>query len=174
MRNRVEQKAHRLLQQHGVQRPPVPIEDLVSRLGIQLAAEPLDSEVSAMLYRKGGRALILVNKNHPPVRQRFSVAHELGHFLLHGGEVFIDKRIRVDFRDSKSSLGVSREEIQANRFAAELLMPEELLVAEVGKLRKRESDISANQLIAKLAKVFEVSRLAIQHRLTNLGLSGTF
>jgi len=54
----------------------------------------------------------------------FTIAHEIGHFILHHGEsdLFIDTTY-VAFRDSESTKGENRAEIQANQFAAALLMP---------------------------------------------------
>ncbi len=62
------------------------------------------------------------------VRQRFTIAHELGHFFLHraSSTVFVDAA-PIFFRDESSSNGSQREEIEANAFAAELLMPEDAI-----------------------------------------------
>jgi len=62
------------------------------------------------------------NDPHPLVRQRFSIAHEIGHFILHQkqGQLFIDKTYKVFLRDQLSSSGENIQEIQANQFAAAL------------------------------------------------------
>ena len=88
-------------------------------------------EVLAWLVRGEGQVLIGVNSLHHSNRRRFTVAHECGHLLLHAGETFIDKSFRVNWRDGVSSLAVDRHEIEANQFAAELLMPFEMVVADL-------------------------------------------
>ena len=67
--------------------------------------------------------MIGVNEDHHSNRQRFSIAHEIAHFVLHHGDTYIDKGYRVHFRDLESGSGTKREEMEANAFAAALLMP---------------------------------------------------
>jgi Zn-dependent peptidase ImmA (M78 family) len=162
-------EAQALLEAAGVQRPPVPVEAIARQLGARLSYEPFDGNVSGLLYRDGDQVVIGVNTLHPEVRQRFTVAHELGHWKLHPGKrVFLDHLVRVDFRDGRSD----REEVQANGFAAELLMPKELIVREVAHRGLPGSAIRVNQLVEELAAVFQVSGQAMEYRLTNLGIRG--
>ena len=168
-----EQRAIKLLAEHGLSRPPIDVYKLAKKLGIRVVEEGLGNDVSGMLYREGDRAVILVNRNESSVRQRFSVAHELGHYILHqGSSVFVDRRVR--FRDSTSSTGTNREEVQANRFAAALLMPESLVLKEVHARRQRRFLPTDEELIQELADLFDVSTHAIEFRLGNLGELGTF
>jgi Zn-dependent peptidase ImmA (M78 family) len=130
--------------------------------------EPLEDDISGFLFRKGKKMVIAVNEFHPKTRQRFTAAHEIGHFQLkHGGQLFIDRGL-VNFRDSDSSTGEIEQEREANAFAAELLMPEEFLRKD---LRKR-IDIKNQESLEKLAKKYEVSLQALTFRLVNLGLIG--
>ena len=80
-----------------------------------------------MIYVKEGTPIIGVNALHHPNRQRFTVAHECGHLILHKAqitkEVHVDKDFPMLMRDSVSAAGVNEMEIEANVFAAELLMP---------------------------------------------------
>jgi Zn-dependent peptidase ImmA (M78 family) len=116
-----------------------------------------------------GRGVIGVDDKHYPNRQRFSIAHELGHFLLHPetGSVFVD-RSPVLFRDGRSSEDVNQRETDAaNAFAAELLMPEVDLRAQWdGRLVDAFDDMSVRRLAAR----FDVSAQALTIRLTNLDL----
>lgn len=169
----VSRAAKRLLQQHEIFKPPVDVERLARQEGLRVVEEQLESEISGMLYREGGRAIILINQNDAPVRKRFSIAHELGHYHLHTStSVFVDRRVR--FRDSNSSQGTIKEEIEANNFAAELLMPESFVLQEAMRLRGRRFPLSDEELIEELAKIFEVSRQAMEVRLANLGELGTY
>src|SRR5687767_11558585 len=100
--------AKRLIRKHEISKPPVDVERLAKREGLRIVEEKLESEISGMLYREGSRAVILVNQDDAPVRKRFSIAHELGHFHLHeSSSVFVDRRVR--FRDSNSSQGIVKE-----------------------------------------------------------------
>lgn len=169
MTTREVREAQALLEAAGVQRPPVPVETIARQLGAKLSYEPFDGNVSGMLYREGDQVIIGVNTLHPEVRQRFTVAHELGHWKLHPGKrVFLDHLVRVDFRDGRSG----REEMQANGFAAELLMPREMIMREIAHQGVPGNPIGVDHLVEELAAVFQVSGQAMEYRLTNLGLRG--
>lgn len=167
-------KAKQLLRQSDISKPPVDVERLARLEGLRVVEEQLESEISGMLYREGGHAVIIINQNDAPVRKRFSIAHELGHYHLHASSsVFVDRRVR--FRDSTSSQGTIKEEIEANNFAAELLMPEIYVLQEAVRLReRRRAPLSDEELIEELAKIFQVSRQAMEVRLANLGELGTY
>lgn len=125
-----------------------------------------------MLYRDGKQVIIGVNERDGATRQRFTIAHELGHLKLHRGRPMlldhkVHEEVRVDLRDT--SLPSSREEVQANAFAAELLMPEVLVREALEKAPKRAMQ-SDDALVTHLIKTFEVSRDAMVYRLINLGL----
>lgn len=168
---RVRPEAKKLLEAVGCTEPPVDVEKIARHLAVRVVEDQLEDGVSGMLYRDARSSLILINVDDAPVRKRFSIAHEIGHFVLHTQSVFVDRRIR--HRDGTSSLGLNREEIQANQFAAELLMPSSLVVREVYTRRQRRIPPSDEDLIRELAEVFEVSKQAIELRLGNLGLLGT-
>lgn len=171
-RTNPEQMAEQLLQEQGIDRPPVPVERLAKRLGIQVVYEPFDGEVSGMLVQEqtDGPPIVVVNSLNAAVRQRFTVAHELGHHLLHGHGVYVDRPLAVKFRDTQSSLAIDPEEIQANRFAAALLMPRDWVIRDADHLLARQRDIPDEELIERLAKEYRVSRQAMEFRLANLGI----
>lgn len=135
-------------------------------------AERQVETVSGVLVVKDGKGIIGVNANHHPNRQRFTVAHELGHFLLHrdDGRIFVD-RSPVFFRDAGSSEGTSRQEIEANAFAAALLMPEADLKS---LLDDRPVDAFDETSVRRLAARLGVSAQALTIRLTRLGLVSEF
>lgn len=173
MNHRVSRAVSELLERHGITKPPVDAGRIARLEGIRVVEERLESEISGMLYRDGGRSIILVNQDDAPARKRFSVAHELGHYILHDpATVFVDRRVR--FRDATSSQGTNPEEIEANSFAAELLMPESWILREAARLRQRRLPPTDEELIGELAKVFQVSKQALEYRLANLGELGTF
>jgi len=73
-------------------------------------------------------------------------------------------------RDSRSSKAIDRQEIEANQFAAELLMPEDLILQAAKDSYELNSSLSQAQLVDQLAKAFKVSLQAMEYRLTNLGI----
>ena len=114
--------------------------------------------------------VIGVNGNQAPNRRRFTIAHELGHALLHeGDELHVDRGFRINFRDVNSSLASEIEEIESNTFAAWLLMPTRFLVKHVGMAHL---DIDDGQEVAILAKKYGVSAQAMTYRLLNLANRG--
>jgi Zn-dependent peptidase ImmA (M78 family) len=160
-----EKKAIVLLDELGDSELPVPVERIARRLGAQITYEPFEGEISGMLYRSPGTTVIGVNSSHAPTRQRFTVAHEIGHLRMHQGEgVIIDRFVRVNWRNGESN----REETQANRFAAGLLMPRSLVCKEIERTLSRQPDLIPYDLAAMLAKRFDVSPAAMQYRLINL------
>ena len=169
-------RARTLLQEVHIIEPPVPVERLTARCGATLRYEPFDGGVSGMMYGQAeGSAIIGVNSAQSPVRQRFTIAHEIGHILLHRGEdVHIDEkplsklltsREEVRRRDNISSQATDAREIEANQFAAELLMPEEFIRQSVKDL---DPTTSVDEAIETLSRSYQVSAAAITFRLTNL------
>jgi Zn-dependent peptidase ImmA (M78 family) len=128
-----------------------------------------------MVHRRpDGSGVIGVNSEHPKTRQRFTIAHEIGHLLLHGEEEFhIDEKAPLALRDEVSSQAIDPREIEANQFAAELLMPDTLVRASVGALIAAEANITAEDAIERLAREYRVSPLAMTHRLSNLRIIST-
>jgi Zn-dependent peptidase ImmA (M78 family) len=103
-------------------------------------------------------------------QQRFTIAHELGHFLLHEGyTVHLDENLgalRINLRNSESARGEDADEKEANLFAAELLMPAAFLRED---LRDKDLDLLADgAFIDKLAKKYKVSSQALTFRLAYL------
>lgn len=135
-------------------------------MGAQVRYSPFDDDLSGMIYIKDGIPIIGVNSLHHPHRQRFTIAHELGHLELHRemitSKVHVDKDFPVLMRDPKSATGTEKVEIEANQFAAELLMPEALIKQA---LENEPFDIDDDSPIEELAKKFRVSRQALEYRI---------
>ena len=127
-RKRISDQVQALLLKNQVTAPPVPVERIAKMLDAQLRYSPLDNELSGMIYVKEGTPIIGVNALHHPHRQRFTIAHECGHLVLHKTqitqEVHVDKEFPMLMRDAVSAAGVNEIEVEANLFAAALLMPE--------------------------------------------------
>ena len=64
--------------------PPVPVFTLAKQLGLGCEPRPLEHGISGMLEKVSeGQYRLYYNENHPETRKRFTVAHEIGHFILH-------------------------------------------------------------------------------------------
>jgi len=164
----LSKKANLLLEKFSISKPPVHIKEIVKGLGIDIRSEDLGESVSGFIVFKNETPVICVNKNDGIERKRFTIAHELCHFLFHRSSkdaLFISKV--VHFRDELSSLGELNKEKEANAFAAALLMPELFISESIKKLPNNMSDEDA---IKKLAAEFKVSEVAMTYRLSNLKL----
>ena len=172
--NHASDAAARLLEEHGNEAISVDVEMIARSLGALIVFEAFDGSLSGSLVKEAGNTpVIAINTSHHPNRQRFSIAHELGHLQLHAtrkreDHVFLDRPFRA-LRSDVSSLGTDRREVEANAFAASLLMPEEKVFEEAThQLHGGQDDPAA--LAAALASSFGVSEQAMTYRLINLGL----
>ena len=164
---RIEELADNLLREARVGNAPVPIEEIVRGQGIVIRSMDL-KDISGLVVRDGNTTVIGINQKHPITRRRFTLAHELAHALLHEGkEVRYDMDFRVDFRSGVSSLGVDVEEMEANFFAASILMPWRFLEAEPVVAGLDLEDAAAAVKI--LSTRYKVSPHAMSIRLGNLG-----
>lgn len=164
---RADAAAKALLAQFGVDEPPVDPGQLAEKLGVLVVPQQMTDDVSGMLLRRDEQKVIGVNQAHAEVRRRFTVAHELGHLLLHRGRpLILDTQTRVNLRDTVSSKATDREEIEANRFAAALLAPESMVRREVRQAQFQ----TVEDLVERLADRFGMSHTAMNFRLMNLGI----
>ena len=166
---RIERIANVILEEFGIEKLPVPIEEIAKNRGLDIKAYDLGENVSGMLVMESGKGTIGYNPTESKVRQRFTIAHEFGHFELHKQDngVFIDKEFKVLFRNQNSSTGELKKEQEANAFAAAILMPEKLLIKE---LKNHNLDLSDEESMKSLAKKFNVSAPAMTFRIVNLNL----
>lgn len=173
MKLRAEKAASELLSQFGIASFPIPVDKVAQLLSVRVVYQPMKGDISGMLYRQPERVVIGVNSGHAMTRQRFTIAHELGHLQLHEGRpMIIDHlfRVKVNMRDGRSSMATDAEEIEANRFAAELLMPRLAVKERVAHFLSRRGELSEHAFIFELARYFNVSPEAMDYRLINLGL----
>jgi Zn-dependent peptidase ImmA (M78 family) len=171
------EQARILVEKLGLKNPPVPVEKLAKALGVRIEYNPFDDELSGMAFLRDGKPIIGVNSRHRPNRQRFTIAHELGHIVLH--RAHLEKAVLIDksknfmieegktfiARDQTSAEGSDPLEIQANAFASELLLPAKL-VRQV--LSESTGDLHDDEYLISLAKRFRVSLTAFQLRLDQI------
>lgn len=161
----IERRASAILERHGHQKPPVDVVLLCEQLGIEVVPEELDDEISGILLLQD-QPVIAVNKLHSVARQRFTIAHEIGHFLLHRTSkdaVFVD-RAAIQYRNQVSSKGIDPNEVAANNFAAALLMPCRMLEQDLKAIDESIADVH----VIRLSKKYGVSEQAMSIRLARL------
>jgi Zn-dependent peptidase ImmA (M78 family) len=160
VKDEAAQDAARILQATWAGVAPIEPVSIANELGVEVLEAPLDGNtLGALFIDPGNDPKIVLNQGDSFNRQRFTCAHELGHYVRRSAES--NKYARVDLRDDRSSTGEDPEEIYANEFAACLLMPEDEVRACAGK--------GLDDL--EMALQFRVSREAMQFRLKNLGLA---
>lgn len=170
-RSAIERASSDLLAEVGISHFPVDLEKIAAHLNIQIIYDDLDDDVSGFLVAEGKRkAMAIINKSHHSNRQRFTIAHEIGHFILHAKSaneetVFVDKKYTFH-RDGKSSLGIYQQEKEANIFASNLLMPEKLVDQAIAEM---DIDILDDYAVPALAKKIGASEQALGFRLESLG-----
>jgi len=170
---KVSDAAASILNSGNVYEAPVDVFKLAKLAGVSLEQADLGNDISGMLIIHKGRGTIAYSASQGNQRKRFTIAHELGHFILHNQDsadtVFLDKDFIVKYRSNKAYSEIElRQEQEANAFAASLLMPKELIFAELKK--EYVKNMSETELIEELAAVFDVSVPAMTFRLTNLNL----
>lgn len=142
----------------GLDLKPLNINGLISLLNIGLRIHPMEDQKSGYIKQEEGRWVIGVNSLHHPNRQRFTMAHELGHYVLHRDQIGEGLEDTILFRaESYGEPGIERE---ANEFASLLLMPEDYF---------RETVNECNGEIKTISKKMKVSALAVSYRAKSLG-----
>jgi len=140
----------------GLSYPKNNLLEIANEIGVSVSFVELpmiqdNIEIDGIIKWDHGNAKILINDSYNPTRKTFTLAHELGHFLLHPE---VDK-LRIDKFNYRDDTQESRQETEANYFAASLLMPKDEFVKVVSVVE----DISA------VAKYFGVSEIAVKNRL---------
>ena len=169
-RAEVESRVRQELERIGHYRLPINPVRVANRLGIEVYAVTFDqSSIIGMVQTKGGNAEIFVPESASPYRKRVAISHELGHYILHltkEGAVK-DGRMQdwpIDLFWSKEPAADASDdwilEIEANWFAAELMMPSEFV----------RDEWTRNPSIQSLARVFDITEEAIGYRIADLNL----
>lgn len=148
----------RVLDAHWDQRLPIDPVAIAKKLGYEVKVFPSGSasNLSGMACVEGNKKVIYFKKDEYLARKRFTIAHEIGHHQLGHTE---------NGRHCRDNVNISchtSEEVEANQFAAELLMPQDLIKMMV----RREGVTDINEL----ASIFCVSPAAMYWRLKNIGM----
>lgn len=131
----------------SIQALPVDVEGLCRDLGLDVCTAPLDGVSGALLQVVPDHYLVVVSRVNT-ARRRFTIAHELGHYLLH-------RHLAAQF--ACADLDVSPIEREANIFAADLLMPMHLLqpgisgtqISRLCRVSRQAADIRLSEIVAR-------------------------
>lgn len=139
---------------------PVDVTRLAKDLKVAVTSAFLNPKISGMIERRPSGYVITVNHGDPSTRMRFTIAHELGHYMLHrsliGDGIDDDRAYRSTEVGKYHNTAIGpHEETEANQFAANLLMPLETVNRVYSELRS----------VREVAKLFEVSEHAMSIRL---------
>lgn len=140
---------------------PINPKFIAFKLGMKVQLQDLPDGISGYLIREGSVVRIIVRKQDPMNRQRFTISHEIGHFVHRMIEGKPNSNYKyIDLRSNFSSKIGKYEEVFANTFAANLLMPESELLRMLYEHRVTE----------EMAKFFMVSTEALSNRLNNINI----
>lgn len=144
---------------------PVDVEALAEALGIEVHSAFLEQDISGMLERdkSDDQYRITINALDPQTRQRFTLAHELGHYMLHrhliGDGVDDDRAYRSTAKGKYHNTAIGpRQETEANKFAANVLMPFELIKALKAKGIETPEDLARELGVSEHAMYIRLGR----------------
>lgn len=160
----VEQAASQVLAENHAKDIPIDPILIANKLGIKVYEVNFkDNNMSGIITKQDDKVVIYIEKDHHPNRQRFTVAHEIGHYILHIKNDSVHQYIEYQRNDNYDP-----KEVEANNFAGALLMPKDKIIKTWNKYKELTIDV----LITILSKEFIVSESAMRIRLNNLGLIG--
>jgi len=151
--------AQREIVERNLAQKPVQLGKLARELGVSVKLSALERGRSGLIKRDGDGYVIKINRHETRERQRFTLAHELAHFLIHRD--IIDATGEIVDNVLYRSGNPQRIEFEANRLAADLVMPGHQILSDLDALGVPVTD----EVIAQLASEWQVSRAAMEIRL---------
>lgn len=144
-----------------------PVDDLVGAIeggfGVDVAIQPLGEQFDGLAVATPNSRLILANVTPVYSRQRFTIAHELGHLLV-GDDQQIHQDEDIDSATSKHG----ESEMRANAFAAAFLMPEDAMLRAFAQVAGEASPAFGEADFCRVATAWHVSPSALAYRLKSL------
>ncbi len=164
----VYKAADKLLRSTKYNTIPVDIVKLLQELDFTVGTQILDDDFCGYIAidkstseRFNSKGIIAVNKNDNIGHKRFTIAHELAHYIFD-----YNPKNESYYNTYKTNDVQTEEEIRANKFAANLLMPSNEFIDEYNSVRECDTNI-----VASLAEKFKVSAKAITKRMEELNLA---
>ena len=174
-KRRIRSAVRKLLDKFEVKEPSVPVRKIARGCGVRIAMVEPDAapgfreNVLGFLYQNGTEKVIGVNKDLNRKAVRFIIAHELGHLMLQEPrEIHVDRRFSTILRRKKPDSDL--DDMVANHFSSELLMPTEMLLPDV---ESTKFELPSSTGLWKLSKRYEVDVEILALRLIEIGFSLT-
>ena len=164
--NRIEPQHREVLEDYSTEHP-VKLGALANALGLSIKVSSMGTGASGQIRNEDGNYVIRVNRYEARERQRFTIAHELAHFLLHRHIIDSSEdgiKDNVLYRSGKPE----HMEFEANRLGSEIVMPAALVTQKFEQL----GGVASDDVIEQLATTFEVSKSAMEIRLGTLIAGG--
>lgn len=140
---------------------PVKLGGIAKEFNIVVKRATLPPNISGEIKDNNGEVVIKVNRHDVKARQRFTLAHELAHYLLHRDLLKNGIQDDVLYRSKQSD----KVEAEANRLAADILMPLNIVLKLV---EKNKEEINGELLYEEIADVMGVSKTALKIRLDKM------
>ena len=163
----MRKSAKEVLDEVKITEIPVDISKIAAHYGFSVFQIPMDYDISGMIIASeekiqeyDAKKIIIVNREHSKLRNRFTIAHELGHYFLRGEP-------QKCFAHRNMTNVNNMEERQANSFASELLMPKEAVERVIKELE--EDGVPMWHWSGFISNRFKVSGRAAEVRLNKLG-----
>lgn len=150
----------------------VDVVGLAKKLNLQVFSVDLPDDQSGHICKDSGQPYIEVNRSHPITRQRFTIAHEISHYLKH--ESALEKQGQLDRKSQFSSPEEAKMEAEADEAAASILMPKKLVEAYFTENNWSTLTRFTTEMIEQIANEFRVSRAMAITRLRELGIAIPF
>ena len=164
--NRPRKLALSILNDFGIDEPnKVNIEDIVLALEIPFQYKKMQGCDGRILHGNNKSIITISNSIEFETRKRFTIAHELGHYLLHRKEPIqhTDNISSLSWYNDKSKTGIALQEYEANMFASELLLPTFSFKEFI------QSKPFSPDLIREISDYYNVSRSSIIYRFAENG-----
>ena len=168
MKNNVDVKkclkqAEKVIKENSITSPPIPVVDIANSYGLIVEEDNLMGDAGKLFFKENK---IVINENDQIPRRRFTIAHELGHFLMHRNLAEFQKKECIE--RSMPILAEEKEwyEKEADYFAANILVPFDFLKDCIEK-NKDKADFLTENRIYFLAEKFNVSPTMMHFRIKN-------
>jgi Zn-dependent peptidase ImmA (M78 family) len=162
---KAKSSAEEVLKENYITHPPVPVMELVKNYGYKVVEVELDNDIAGFV--NPASHVIYINIQDSPTRKAFTVAHELGHIKLHAAELESNPELGILYRRPLGKKDTDEKEQEANCFAANLLVPQEMLEEITAKYK---DVLPEDNGVSLLSAIFGVSRDVIGFRKHDLAI----
>lgn len=149
------QRANKVIENNYIKEPPIPVREISENYEIAIEERnfpPKYAHISGFISNVKGICTMIINQADSINRKNFTIAHELGHWLLHRDKLDTDPNLSILFRIPIGRLNTDPLEKEANTFAGNLLVPKNMLLDNDGKTQR------------ELSQIFDVSEEVIGYR----------